>query len=560
MKKRKMLAVMLIAALTTSMCVGCKTEEKSGEKNKEVEVQKEEKQEQTSIEQITIGTTSMIEKAVREEYNYDMLASGTAEIPLVYQDTEGQYHPLMASWETEDSLTWTYTIEDGMKWSDGQEVTAEDILYTLQYGDEHGSANFTDQTDSEGKTTTAKYSSYTLSEDKQSISLTLAKPNVRELSNMTSFRVMPKHIYDGKESVTEDEMRVGCGPYKFQEFNKEAGTITFTQDENYPQKPHVEKIVYKMFGNEDTMYMALQNGDIDMVWNYSQGVTASYQSVLAEDERITLENVPAGNAPAVLAFNNANGPFADKNLRQAVSYALNYDDFREYFGSPYSEIPNRGFIPAGTVGYKETEKLEQNLDKAAKCMEAAGYKEKNADGFYVDEQGEAAGFQLTVNAGKEAHVGYAELIKTNLEEFGIQVTLDTLDADSYNAKTSNKFSENNITMEAAIFGYTAAGVGMMNGMATIYVDGTHPVQGGCQVYDEQFKTILSEMSETKVMEDYEKAAGKMQDFYAEEVPFLALYWDNMMYAYSSDYENITVDYTFGLNNANTWFTITEKRK
>ncbi|MDQ9758372.1 ABC transporter substrate-binding protein, partial [Acinetobacter baumannii] len=97
-------------------------------KSKETAVQKEEKQEQTSIEQITIGTTSAVEKAVREEYNYDMLASGTAEIPLVYQDTEGQYHPLMASWETEDSLTWTYTIEDGMKWSDGQAVTAEDIL------------------------------------------------------------------------------------------------------------------------------------------------------------------------------------------------------------------------------------------------------------------------------------------------------------------------------------------------------------------------------------------------------------------------------------------------
>ena len=80
------------------------------------------------------------------------------------------------------------------------------------------------------------------------------------------------------------------------------------------------------------------------------------------------------------------------------------------------------------------------------------------------------------------------------------------------------------------------------------------------MYDEQFKTILSEMSEAKVMEDYEKAAGKMQDFYAEEVPFLALYWDNMMYAYSSGYENLTVDYTFGLNNANTWFTITEKKK
>ena len=49
-------------------------------------------------------------------------------------------------------------------------------------------------------------------------------------------------------------------------FNKEAGTITSAVNEYYPQKPNVEKIVYQLFGNEDTMYLALQQGDIDMVW------------------------------------------------------------------------------------------------------------------------------------------------------------------------------------------------------------------------------------------------------------------------------------------------------
>ena len=75
-------------------------------------------------------------------------------------------------------------------------------------------------------------------------------------------------------------------------------------------------------------------------------------------------------------------------------------------------------------------------------------------------------------------MGYAEMIKTQLEAFGIQVNLDTVDKDAYNAKTSNKFSENNITMEAAIYGYTAAGMGMGNGLGSIYVDGNHAVQGG----------------------------------------------------------------------------------
>lgn len=511
-----------------------------------------------AIDTLTVGTTAAIETAVFGEYNFDMLASGVSELPLVYQDTKGEYHPLLATYATEDAATWTYTIQDGMTWSDGEPVTAEDILFTLQYDQANGSANFEAQTGEDGKVTDAKYTGYSLSDDKMSISLTLASPNVRELSNMTSFRIMPKHVYEGKDTVSEAEGRITCGPYVLESFNKEAGTITFAVNEYYPQKPNVEKIVYQLFGNEDTMYLALQQGDIDMVWAYSTGVAGTYQDVLSTDTNVSLVNVAAANAPAVLAFNNAKGLFSDENLRQAVSYALNYEEFKTYFGSAYAEIPNRGFVPSTTVGYTDTEKLTTDTAKADEYMKAAGYTEKNADGFYVNADGAAAAFTLTVNAAKETHVGYAEMIKTQLEAFGIQVNLDAVDKDAYNAKTSNKFSENNITMEAAIYGYTAAGMGMGNGLGSIYVDGNHAVQGGCQVFDEAFSSILDELKAAKTIEEYYTGAAKLQDYYAAHMPLIALYWDNMMLAYSSKLDNVTVDAVFGLNNVNNWFSITKK--
>lgn len=511
-----------------------------------------------AVETITVGTTAAIETAVYGEYNFDMLASGVSELPLVYQDTNGEFHPLLADFSTEDGQTWTYTIREGMTWSDGEPVTAEDILFTLEYDQANGSANFEAQTDADGKTTEAKYTEYTVSPDKASISLTLTTPNVRELSNMTSFRVIPKHIYEGKDSVTEAEARITCGPYVLDSFSKEAGTLTFSVNPYYPQKPNVKQIVYRLFGNEDTMYLALQQGDVDMVWSYSTGVAGTYQDVLAGDENVVLINVAAANAPAVLAFNNAKGLFTDENLRQAVSYALDYDAFKTYFGSAYAQIPNRGFVPETTVGYKQTEQLTTDAAKAQEYMAAAGYSEKNADGFYVNDAGQIASFTLTVNAAKEAHVGYAEMIKNQLEQFGIQVNLDAVDKDSYNAKTSNKFSENNITMEAAIYGYTAAGMGMGNGLGSIYVDGNHAVQGGCQVFDGAFQSILSEMKSAKTIDEYYAGAAKLQDYYAAHMPLIALYWDNMMLAYASRLENVTVDAVFGLNNVNNWFTITEK--
>ena len=66
------------------------------------------------IDTLTVGTTASIETAVFGEYNFDMLASGVSELPLVYQDTKGEYHPLLAAYSTEDAATWTYTIQDGM--------------------------------------------------------------------------------------------------------------------------------------------------------------------------------------------------------------------------------------------------------------------------------------------------------------------------------------------------------------------------------------------------------------------------------------------------------------
>ena len=509
------------------------------------------------IEQIKVGITAAIEKAVPDEYAYEMLSSGVTHMPLVWQDTEGAFHPLLASFETKDATTWTYTIVDGMQWSDGTPVTAEDILFTIQRADEQGGANFKSQTDKDGKTVAAKYSGYKLSEDKKSISLTLTTPNVRELGNMTSFRPLPKHIYDGKTSVADADARIGNGPYVFDSFSKDSGTLIFTANKNYKQQPNVGKIVYQIFSSEDTMYMALEKGEIDMTWIYSSGINANYHDALGKSANVQLLTVAASNAPAVLAFNNAKGPFADENLRKAVASALDYEQLRVKVGSANAVTPNRGFVPTTTIGYTATETLKQDLKAAEQYMNAAGYK-KNADGKFADASGKVFSFTLTFRSDQSNKVASADIIKNCLESFGIGVTLEPLDSASYNAKTSNKFSEKNITMEAALFGYTSAGMGMGSGLATIYVDGTHAVQGGCQVFDADFKAAETALGSAATLDAYNAAAAKVQDFYAKHTPLVALYWDSFVYGVNARYTDVTIDNAFGLNNVNNWFSIKAK--
>lgn len=499
--------------------------------------------------EVHVGTTALIEKAVQGEYAFDMLASGVSELPMVRQDSTGSFHPLVADYSTEDAKTWTYTIVDGLKWSDGVAVTAEDILFTLQYEDSTGSANLVSQTNSDGKVTEAKYESYTISEDGRSISLTLKSANVRELTNMTSFRIVPKHLYEDGD-VTIEDSRVTCGPYVLESFDKAAGTITFKVNENYPKTPNVNKVVYHLFGNEDTMYMALQNGDIDFTFIYSTGVGVTYLDVLKQSKGLEILNYSAANAPLVLSFNNSSKLFGNADLRRAVASAIDYSQIVTYVGGATAKVANTGFVPEATVGYKETTQLATDLAKADSYMAAAGYS-RGADGKYP------VSFMLTYRLDRPAQVAAAELIKTQLEAFGISVELDGLDSASYNAKTSNKFSENNVSFQAALFGFTSAGMGMMNGLGTIYVDKSHPVQGGAQVTDPKFVEALNMMAKATNIEEYYQGAYAMQDFYSEQTPVVALYWDSMSFAVSSRFTGYVIDNVFGLNNVETWFNIKE---
>ena len=503
------------------------------------------------IAKITIGTTGKIEKAIRDEYAYDMLASGVSEMPLISKNVNGEFLSCLANYEVIDSNTYKYTVIDNLKWSDGIDVTANDILFSLKFEETAENVIFSSN-DVKGK-----YASYEISNDLKTITLILESSNIKALEDMTTFRIRPEHIYNNKKEVSIEDARVTCGPYKLDKFDKDANTLIFTKNEYYPFTVNVEKVVYKIFSNEDVMYSSLMNEDLDFIWNYATGINTTYLDILSTHSNITLDNIPTTNCPAMLTFNNKKGFASDKNIRYAISYALDYESFKKYFGSQYAKTPNRSFVPSTLFGYKETEKLTTNLEKANQYMLASNYKKVNQ---YYEKDGIIASFSLTVNSSKTTHLGYAEFVKTQLENFGIKVDLDIVDKTHYNEKTSHKFAnEGNhlykeITMEAAIFGYTSYGMSNLGGM---YINGNHPVQGGAEVYSKTLDTIMSNLENAKTLDDYILYAHELQDFYAEELPTIALFLDGQIYAHLSKYKNFYLDANFGLNNIKTWSTITK---
>lgn len=498
-----------------------------------------------------IGTTTVIASADRSDYNYDQLSAGLTQQALVSAGADGTYSPLLAEFSTEDSKTWVFTVRDGMCWDDGVPVTADDILFTLGYADEYDSGNWLSSiTDTTGAVTESKLLSADVSADGRSITLVFREADVRAPSDLTSLRIMPEHIYEGKtiETATPSENRVGCGVYMFESFSRDAGTIAFVPNPYYPADGELaaERITVRLFGGEDTMYLAFANGELDMLWRYSGGVDATVAATLAENGNAEIIPVAADNLPAVLAFNNSSSPFDNLNLRKAVTYALDYDRFRELFASEYSSPSQAGFVPPTTLGYiSDTEVLSRDLEKAREYLEAG-----------LAETGLASlSFRLAVNSGNATHMRYAELVRTSLQDIGVTVTIDAMDVNSFRAATTNGFNDGNVTHQACIIGYTSNGMKMMGGLGTIYMDGTHAVQGVSQVFDEEFLSIADALSAAGTPEEYAAAARECQLWYAENLPAVALYYDSQLQVVSRRFTGFVTDADFGLLNAETWLSL-----
>ncbi|MDR0863097.1 MAG: ABC transporter substrate-binding protein [Oscillospiraceae bacterium] len=498
----------------------------------------------TSIETLIIGTAADLETPSRSVYNFDVYSGTLSQLAPVYIDENANVQPLATEFATSDYKTWTLTVVDGLTWHDGVPVTAEDIKFTIEYN--------ALQSTGEPQTTYAEINVI----DERTVELVLPSANVRHLSGLTTLRLMPKHIFEGIEDMTTattEQMTIGCGPYEFADYNADARTYTFVANENFIWgKPNVETVIFRTFGSVDTLNLALKAGEIDMVYAYAGGVGAAAAEDFKTAANVSLFPVKDTSNTAVLVFNNNTAPASDINFRKAVAFAIDYDKFRELFGSEYSARSTAGFVPSGTFGYIDTPELVRDLDKAREYLTALGVSDADGDGI-VELGGKPLTLELMVRSDIPVYERYAELLKANLAEVGIELTLNITDVPSF-----REITEQTHTNQAMVTKFTAFGMAMQAGMGTAYMSGLGASNGQGQIMDETFDAIVQRLKTAATPEEYLKAAAECQQYYAENTPAIALFRDSYIQAYNSSLGGFTVDGTFGILNARTWYSVTKK--
>ncbi len=495
------------------------------------------------IAKLTIDTINQINDANPWDYYFGVYSMILSHQGLVRFNNEGDVVPdLATSWETEDLQKWTFHLRDDATWHDGKPVTAQDFKFTIDYELEKNPLS---------KSSIGMIKSVEASDDKTVI-INLEKPDYNFLNTIAVLKTLPEHIFksvDDPKKFNDKEAAIGCGPYKFMGFDRDAGIVTYQANENYwGGMPAIDTIELRMFKNPDALMLAFQKGEIDLPYYYSKGISYYYVPKLLENEDIGIEVYPERGITNVLWFNTAKAPFEDKELRQALSYAPDYEELKNMFTAGYGTTPSAGWVPDGTLYYIETGALTQDVNKSRSMLDSLGFKDVDGDGLREMPDGDKFQPKLLTRSDLPDSVRAAEMLKKYFSDVGIAIEIDLADKS-----THGEIMDEKKTHEMALAGTTFWGMMMGEAYGSGYTDIRY--YGWSMVSDPDYQSLVDDLSRTQDKDERKVLAAEIQNYYAEEMPQFAVYSMNIIQPYNARYAGWEYNPLHGILDYGTLFNL-----
>jgi peptide/nickel transport system substrate-binding protein len=293
---------------------------------------------------------------------------------------------LAESWEVSgDELTWTYKIRQGVKWSDGQPVTAKDAAYTFNRI-------------MKGSFEQTNYGNYVANiqsvsaPDDATLVMTTKQPSPSMLR--LAVPILPEHIWkdiDEKEVSTFDNEKnaVGSGSFKLEERSTGQFVRLSANKSHWAGAPKIDEVVFRVFNNADAMIQALRKGEID----FADGLDPAPFNSLKNTQGITTVAADYSGFDE-LAFNtgaaldtgepigDGHPALKDKRVRQAIAHAVDKQALVDRVLGGYG-TPAAGVIPAlyQSLTYQpgDGEAFNFDLAEANRLLDEAGYKDSDGD-------------------------------------------------------------------------------------------------------------------------------------------------------------------------------------
>ncbi|MGX7828389.1 ABC transporter substrate-binding protein [Actinokineospora sp. 24-640] len=330
---------------------------------------------------------------------------------------------LATEWEWADNYkTLTLTVRDGVKWSDGTAMTAKDVAYTFTLLKDTPALNIN----------AIPFTSATAEGAK--VTLTFDTPQFVNQVKILRQVVVPEHIWSTfADPATEtNKTPVGTGPYQLKTFTPQ--TTTLTLRESYWQDlPKVKELRYTSYNDNNSQTTALANGSSE--WSFV--FIPNYKAVFVDKDPANHKIwFPPTLAVHGLFLNTELKPFDNPALRRAMSKVVNREDIfmQAEAGYFYPKLENVTGIPtpAGEEFIAEEFKGKNfavDVDAAKSELTAAGF---TLDGTTLkDPAGKPVKITLSNPSGWSDYITTLEILKDNLSQIGIAVTVDKANADTW---------------------------------------------------------------------------------------------------------------------------------
>lgn len=282
-----------------------------------------------------------------------------------YETNDGTNFYLAESYEiSEDSLDYTVKLVENAKWHDGEPITADDMIFTLDALMTITSGNTISFPN--GQTITYEKA------DDYTVVIHLEEPCGFYSNVLGRMTILPEHIYDGNPNITGSEKNnvgIGSGPYKLVRWNKGESLIYTRNEDYYRGMPNLESIVMKVMPESSVQEIAMQNGEISMMRITNQEQLDKF----SDDDNFKIYNFSEARTN-VLILRAKDSVLEDIRARQAICYALNIPEIvAASFGSEtFAVAANSIFTPLTRYYNPEQTNYVQNLELAKQLAEESG--------------------------------------------------------------------------------------------------------------------------------------------------------------------------------------------
>lgn len=358
---------------------------------------------------------------------------------LVGKDTAGNDIPELAeSWEvSEDQLTWTFHLREGVLWHDGEPFTADDVKFSYEFPADpayQGSA-FDDSIAGAAEKLAGEATEISGIQviDDYTISFTTNEPIALFLGTTAQRYIVPEHVLGSvpvAELGTSSQIRepIGTGPFRVVSFTPDESIIYARFDEYWGETAKVANYIWRIIPDGSVQITELLNGNIDIV----PEVPADEFDLMETTEGITALQLPGVNTPQLLL--NQNQPFfADARARQALFYAIDREGLVAAVAGGRGSIYDTLTHPSLPEFNAELTPYPYDPARASELLAELGWADEDGDGTLEAhgvegfEDGTPFVFELGAPANPPLYGAVAQVVQQNLLQIGVQANVNLID-------------------------------------------------------------------------------------------------------------------------------------